>query len=307
MLQQALQRTSESAEVDFKQSFDPTAPGEWLEIIKDVVAMANSGGGVIIVGLSDDGSPSGCDVSDAGDLDPAELTDKIYKYTAVHFHDFEIVCTNKQGFNLVSIQIYRVSAPLAFTKVGNYEISPGKQKNCFSMGTVYFRHGAKSEPCTTDDLRQFIDREVDARKHQWLDGIARIIEAPIGSRVAILPPPSEPTGPAGSVPLRLVSDPSAPSYFALPLDQTHPFRQKEVVREVNQRLAGRKVINGHDLICIRRVHQIQQKIIYCYTQNFASPRYSPAFVDWLIEQYEANDAFFDQARALFDALKGGHT
>jgi predicted HTH transcriptional regulator len=45
----ALARTTETADVDFKSAFDATSAGEWLEIIKDIVALANSGGGLLII------------------------------------------------------------------------------------------------------------------------------------------------------------------------------------------------------------------------------------------------------------------
>jgi hypothetical protein len=42
---------SESAELEFKAAFDPASPSEWCELIKDIVAMANSGGGLIVFGI----------------------------------------------------------------------------------------------------------------------------------------------------------------------------------------------------------------------------------------------------------------
>lgn len=33
----------ESAQLDFKGQFDPTATSSWCELIKDIVAIANSG------------------------------------------------------------------------------------------------------------------------------------------------------------------------------------------------------------------------------------------------------------------------
>ncbi len=36
---------------------------------------------------------------------------------------------------------------------------------------------------------------------------------------------------------------------------------------------------------------------------WSSPRYSEAFVDWLVKQYRANSAFFDQAKLKADVLK----
>jgi hypothetical protein len=40
----------ETRSIDFKEHFDPKELSEWLELIKDLVAMANSGGGLILIG-----------------------------------------------------------------------------------------------------------------------------------------------------------------------------------------------------------------------------------------------------------------
>jgi Putative DNA-binding domain len=234
-LKEALQRSDESSSVEFKSSFDPARPGDWLEITKDIVALSNSGGGTLLIGVNDDGTPSGADVSAALDIDPADLTNRLYKYTNIQFHAFEIAECRKSGHEVCTITVRESRIPIVFTKVGTYEYEPGKQKTAFSVGTVYFRHGAKSEPGTSDDLRQFLERELEAIRHVWLDGIAKVVEAPSGSRIAVLPPESNPVGPSGALPLRLTNDPNAPPYYAVPIDSTHPFRQKEVIREVNAR------------------------------------------------------------------------
>ena len=44
----------ESGSVDFKASFDPKSTQDWCELIKDIIAMTNSGGGTIIIGVADD-------------------------------------------------------------------------------------------------------------------------------------------------------------------------------------------------------------------------------------------------------------
>src|SRR5712692_2586706 len=82
---------SESATVDFKASFDPQSKGDWCELIKDMIAMTNSGGGNLIVGVADDGSFSGCDIKPLLDTDPADVTNHIHSYTDQHFAAFEIV------------------------------------------------------------------------------------------------------------------------------------------------------------------------------------------------------------------------
>jgi schlafen family protein len=287
-----LGRSAEGADLDFKSQFNVEHAGHWLEIIKDITALANSGGGAILIGVNDDGTPSGADVAGALAIDPADLTNRIHKYMGTHFHGFELTECGK-GCRI----------PLVFTRVGTYEVAAGKQKTVFSVGTVYFRHGAKSEPGTSDDLRGFLEREVEVIKRSWLDGIAKVVEAPAGSRFAILPPEAHAADPSGALPLRLTDDPNAPAYYAVPIDTTHPFRQKEVVVEVNKRLAGFKAINSHDILCIRRVFQVQKEIKFCYTQNYATPRYSQAFVDWVAQRYEEDNAFFEKTKAQFDQLK----
>lgn len=299
----ALEKATETTDLEFKSSFDVALAGDWLELIKDIVALANSGGGLILLGLNDDGSPSGADTTALQAVDPADLTNRIHKYTGHHFSAFELIECQKEGHELCALRVDGIRVPMVFTRVGTYEVSEAKQKTAFSQGTIYFRHGAKSEPGTSDDLRTFLERELERTRKSWLDGIAKVVEAPTGSRFAVLPPESAPSGPGGTLPMRLTNDPDAPSYYAIPLDNTHPFRQKEVVREVNVRLAGKRTINNHDILCIRRVFSIQKEIAFCYTQNFASPRYSQQFVDWIVAKYQEDEAFFESTKAKFDELK----
>ena len=53
---------NERRQVDFKGAFDTGQAGDWCEVIKDIVAMANSGGGALVIGVKNDGTPSGYDV-----------------------------------------------------------------------------------------------------------------------------------------------------------------------------------------------------------------------------------------------------
>jgi hypothetical protein len=298
-----LERTAEANDLDFKSGFHNNL-GEWLEVIKDIVAFANSGGGTILFGMNDDGTASKEDVTRILDTDPADITNKIHKYTGTQFHAFEIASAAKDG-HLVCVLFVRASRiPIVFTSIGNYEPTPGaRPKTAFNVGTVYFRHGAKSEPGNSDDLRGFLEREVDSIKESWLSGIAKVVEAPAGSRVAILPPESQPAGPSGVLALRLTEDPSAPQYYAIPIDTTHPYRQKEVIEVVNGKLAARRKITSHDILCIRRVFEIQKDIEFCYTLNYASPRYTDKFVDWIVEQYENDEEFFAKTKEKYDQMK----
>jgi predicted HTH transcriptional regulator len=185
-LTKALESHQEFDWLDFKRSFDVSLAGEWCEIIKDIIAMANSGGGIIIIGLENDGRPSNIDVSPVLSFDPANVTNKIYKYTDVQFCDFEVLPVEKDGAKLAAIIIKGASIPIIFTSPGTYAIDEKKQKTSFGLGTIYFRHGAKSEPGTINDLRNFLERELAVIRESWLSGIRKVVEAPPGSHIAIL-------------------------------------------------------------------------------------------------------------------------
>jgi hypothetical protein len=75
------------------------------------------------------------------------------------------------------------------------------------------------------------------------------------------------------------------------------------VREVNAKLAGKKVINAHDILCIRRVYSVQKDIEFCYIQNYATPRNSQVFIDRMVEKYEEDESFFNKTKRQFDQLK----
>ncbi len=56
LIEKALNGHSETSNIEYKRGFDVNTTKDWCEIVKDVVAMANSGGGIILFGLEDDGT-----------------------------------------------------------------------------------------------------------------------------------------------------------------------------------------------------------------------------------------------------------
>ncbi len=85
-------------------------------------------------------------------------------------------------------------------------------------------------------------------------------------------------------------------------DQTHPHRTKDVVEQVNTRLSGKTRINNHSIYCVRKVHGVENRNEFFYKSKFASPQYSGAFIDWLIEQFERDNGFFQKAHEKAKAL-----
>ena len=84
----ALGATRETKRIEFKSEFDPDLPGAWCELLKDIVAIANSGGGTILFGLDNSGRTCGWDARKLLDIDVADIANQLAKYTGEHFDDF---------------------------------------------------------------------------------------------------------------------------------------------------------------------------------------------------------------------------
>lgn len=295
-VEKCLSAKRESKAVEFKESFNPGDLGEWCEILKDIVAITNTGGGAIAVGLDSRGKPTGTDLSAILNLDPAVVTDKVAAFTGHQFTDFEIVEAEKSGQKIAVLTLGSVSMPLVFEKAGNYHTAVGKQKTAFNKGTVYFRHGAKSEPGDTEDLHGVIERKLESIRTDWLDGVRKVVDAPSGSQVVVLTSEVCEDATGGATPIRIVDDPKAPAYRRIDYDITHPYRQKDLVAEVNRKLPEGVRITAYDILAIRRTSDVDGKDEFCHHPKFGSPQYGDALVDWIVRNNRIDQEFFVKAR-----------
>jgi len=199
---------------------------------------------------------------------------------------------------VAGILIGKVAIPMVFTKPGTYPVD-NKQKTAFSQGTLYFRHGAKSEPGTTDDLRGALDRQLEDIRKAWISGVRRVVKAPRGSQVVVLPPEGRHSTRADATPIRVVDDPTAPAYRVVDPDVTPPHRQTELIRELQSRLPSSVRFNSFEALVVRRVYGLDGEPELCHRPRFGSPQYSRAMVDWIIGHYESNPRFFEETRELY--------
>ena len=289
--ERAAQQQKESPEVDFKAHV-PSDVGGWLELIKDIAAMNNSGGGFIVFGVNDDGSLATLTSNDQA-CDAAVVVDRVFKYTDRQLADLHFVTCARGDASVLILCIGGTDVPVVFTSPGTYPHPDDskKQKTAFAIGTVYFRHGPKSDLGTPDDFRAFFDRVLEAVRRRWMEGIAKIVEAPAGSTVHVLPPGIRPSIEPTATPIRVVDDPTAPSFNVHKVDDGYPYRQKEVISELKKRLPGIS-INTHHIVRIRRKFGIDENVNYCHKQLHASNQYSCAFVEWIIQRHGEDSDFF---------------
>lgn len=208
IVEKASNASRESKQIEFKSAFDPSSNRDWCEIIKDIVAIANSGGGIIIFGISDEGSPSSESTECVSRIDLADIANKIGKYARWPDPQVEIVTIERHGSKFPAFHILPVNDLVVFEKPGTYEQIDGKQRTAFGQGTIYFRHGAKSETATSEDLRTFFNRRFNALRDSWIKQVKRVTKAPEGSKVLVAPAVGFNEG-SGLRAVRVVKDDSA--------------------------------------------------------------------------------------------------
>lgn len=86
---------------------------------------------------------------------------------------------------------------------------------------------------------------------------------------------------------------------------SHPFRQKELLEHLNERLPT-TVVNSHDIKCINKVYGIKSKPEFFYQGRVpGSPaQYSPAFEDWVVTRFMSDNRFFTITRDKFKSMPG---
>lgn len=312
ILKKALKAKRESRQIEFKQSFDPASNRDWLEkMVRSVVAMANSGGGIIVFGLQKDGNITENDVKPILSLDQASITDKINSYTHTQFADFEVKSVEKKGIVLAAIIVKGVNIPMVFVKEGAYFI-PEKKKTdiAFARGTIYFRHGAKSEPGNNDDLREVIERHVQGVRKEWLERVQMITEASPGSQIRILSSMEQESDDLGALSFRITNDPSAPTIYremiAVNPNRTHTLRRDDVVLKIREFIPNNMTFTSYDVYVIRKVFNVDENSEFYFKPKFGSPQYSEKFIKWVLREYKEDREFFLKTRVQYkNKLRSG--
>jgi hypothetical protein len=306
LIEEALSASREARAVDFKEEFDPSDRRSLCETLKDILAMANSGGGVIVVGVDGQGRPTGADVRRLLDTDPADLANKVAAFTGRDFDGLAVRPHTKGGKLVATVEVRGASTPLVPVRPGTYEREPGRQATAFSVGVVYVRHGAKSEPATSHDLEQIIESRLREVRSFWLRGVRRVSEAPPDSIVTVSPRPVQVVpDAAAAAPVRVTTDPAAPLVALADPDKTHPHRLKELLSAVNSRLRplGGKA-NAFDVRAVLAVQGWGDDLAYTWKAEYGPRKYSNAFADWLVKEFAKDPRFLRRTRAKWKRMPG---
>jgi len=250
-----------------------------VELIRDIVAMANSGGGVIVIeadGINTNG----------------DLRDLVAGYVGERFDDIDVEPRTYDQHAMTAIVVGpRVGSPLVFEK----------DSPAFAAGTVYVRHGSKSGPARTRDLERYARAESTRLRRELLKNVRKVSRAPQGAEVIVVAPSAAPD--VAVERFRVVDDVDAPAVARTDFDVTHPYRQKELISALNAR-EGAAVVGPYEILCARRVHGIDDRPEFFHRPKFGSPQYSEAVVRWLLDEYHRDPQFFEKAKRAYRAPHG---
>ena len=286
----------ESKNLDFKVGFDTGSREAWCEIVKDIVAFANSGGGAIVFGARDDGTPADVDVTPYLSVDPADVTNKVNAYTGYEFDEFEIIEIERGGRPLALYAIFGVATPLVFIRDGAHVVQGKSRRPAFVKGTVYFRHGAKSAPGTSQGLNSWLELSLESIRSTWLGGIRKVVEASAGQVVHVV---TDKKGDVAGMPARIGTEPGAPVVRPQNPEDIWPYRKSDLVRRVLHLISTGVRFNSHDVKSVRQVHGINPASRPQYVfkpHEMSPPQYSEEFVQWIVDQYRGNGRFLDDSR-----------
>lgn len=296
-LQEALSADRETRTIEFKEGFDPSDRRSLCETLKDILALANSGGGVIVVGVDNTGRPVGGDVKRLLDTDPADLVNKIVAFTGRNFDALMVRSHSKSGKLIATMEVGAASTPLVPVRPGTYEKEPGKQTTAFSVGVVYVRHGAKSEPGTSADLERIVERRLREIRSFWLSGVRRVVSAPRDAVVTVTPRAVRVTDLPDAAPVRVTTDPNAPIVGLVDPDKAHPYRLKELLTSLNGRLKalGAKA-NPYDIRAVLAVQGWKEDLAYTWKPEYGPRKYSESLAEWVVMQVAKDKLFFVRTR-----------
>jgi hypothetical protein len=289
----ALAARRPSTRVALWRELKPSTPGVWCELAKDVAALANSGGGVIVFGLHRDGTSTGWNPEHLLQVGMARIQRELGAHLAGPL-DLTVAPGRAAGAKVATMRVGpRHGSPLVFEGDGTYVDRAGREHTPFRRGMVFFRHGASSGAARTRDLERFARHEERRTRRDILEHLRQVAKAPTGSEVIVVPPTS--AAPRAVERFRVVDDPSAPVLARTDFDVTHPYRQKELVDALTRR-AGHPIATAFEIQCVRRVHGTDAREEFFHRPKFGSPQYSEAFVSWLLAEHQRDPQLFEKAR-----------
>ncbi len=183
----------EGSHQDYKLTFDFEDSEAKLNLVKDVIAMANAGGGEIIFGRNET-EIRGIDIEVAKALDSAKVADLAGNFAKpvnlnISHEDYSL----ENGRIVRTVRIAAAEYPIVMADIGNYmDKASRKNQHVFQKGDIWTRHSSKTERATYGDIRDWIEKAKRSEREAVLSRITKVIDIPDGAEIQIVQPSAVP-------------------------------------------------------------------------------------------------------------------
>jgi hypothetical protein len=178
---------TETENVERKRTIDLDERSDCLALVREVVAMANTSGGQIIIGVDDDGAVVGMQESSASKFDPARLSDVLDPFTSPDHVEVTVSIERTDHAVIVRVDVPEHSdPPLVLARDGNYQRPGRAQKSAFKAGDVLVRRGTKVERAVRADYQRWLRQAADDARSLLVDRVALIANLPDNASLQVV-------------------------------------------------------------------------------------------------------------------------
>lgn len=320
-----LLRRRESKTLELKANFNLSDDAK-VDYARTMAAFANRDGGYLLFGIRD--KPHEMDGMQNKKLD--ELDPRIFsQFLQNHFSpniDWEHRVHEVDGKRFGFIYVWPAKRKPIVCVAAN---SKGKT---LRDGDVYYRYQGETKLIGSSELHALIDERVEQERRSWKDLLVRtahldppsvayldlesgrlsgaegslIIGQDVLDKVKFIQEGNFADG--GEPTLNVIGNVEVVSTVPIAVDrpvakdpsETHPMLQKNLIQQISNRIGIGK-LNSFDLLCVRRLYEVDNNPDWFYLSAVGnhSPQYSETYLEWLVEQYESNSSFFQDARKAY--------
>jgi hypothetical protein len=183
--------------VDFKQRFDWRLDKSWIELAIDCVAFANTDGGYVVFGVADKtwklvgiDKPSVVALTDTKKVLEKINRNLVPALTRVRTREVE----DSQMTFVVLFSPRSLDCTHIFESNLDWIPTPGKSLTVVSKGAIYIRRAASNQVLTSADFELLVERRLKRVRDKMLEGVARVIQAPIDHEVVTIVRSSDASG-----------------------------------------------------------------------------------------------------------------
>ena len=192
--------SGEGPRLDYKVDFDFKSHKAKLELVKDILALANTGGGSIVFG-HDEVKKVGITKETVQALDSAKVAEWVRNYSSpapIHL-SHKIQKLSKDKF-ILTLTVTASAFPLIISKQGFWKGANRKSdRPVFEVGDAWVRRSTRTERANYEDFRQWIIKSREAERSSILDRLTTLVNLPEGVELQLVSQAGQPIDSPGNL------------------------------------------------------------------------------------------------------------